>query len=343
MSRPATRPTGVAFNCAAVTDDFRAFVRRLLALISDAGLPAITDWQNATVGNGRPGQLEAAIEALPRTARESPDGPVFLQFGTAEGFFGSAKFHPQWSDRALATANLQWILRSGDDLATLVEFQRRCVDVCRDLLLEFHLHSADLRPIGGGAVCVPDVPLVDMNSHVVVINESEVNQAYDAPEAFWKAGWSEVAKSDGQHLLARDLDVVAGPEYLSRIIDCQWAMARAAKPGETGYRSPDVLPEEEPIFRAGEKTLHFVGYAPAGRLAEYSCALTRGRHVLGWEVYALLNIVEGKAMPDGSPVETVRIVFLDEGAARQEKRPLLEVGCRVFHFDAKGEQRELTE
>jgi len=45
----------------------------------------------------------------------------------------------------------------------------------------------------------------------------------------------------------------------------------------------------------------------------------------------------------GPPVKTVRIVFLDGWAAKQEKRPLLDIGCRVYPYDTQGELVELRD
>jgi hypothetical protein len=342
MKAKATRPSALVFNCEVITGDFRQFTKRFFALLAERGLPAITEWVDYRVRDGRPDTFADAVEKLPASPAQSGDGPVYLQIDTAGAVIGSTKFHPKWRDSALCSANLQWVTRDEDGIEVLLGFQGHCLEICRALLREFRVYSADLRP-ERDAMCVPDVPLVDVNSHIVVTNRAEAEEFYDDPAVFWDSGWNVVEEREGQRLLARDMDAVAGPDLLARIIEPQWAMARAAKPGETRYEGPYVTPAEEPIFRSGEKTLHFVGYDEDEKLIEYSCALTRGEHVRGWEVFALLGIVSDKKTPDGAQVETVRVVFLEEWAARQEKRPLLDVGCRVFHYDEAGELRELTE
>ena len=46
----------------------------------------------------------------------------------------------------------------------------------------------------------------------------------------------------------------------------------------------------------------------------------------------------------GRPVDTVRIVFLEEWMARRERRPLLDVGARVFFMDPRtGRDVEVTD
>jgi hypothetical protein len=83
------------------------------------------------------------------------------------------------------------------------------------------------------------------------------------------------------------------------------------------------------------QTLCKISFKAEG-LLEYSCPLEAAEHIRGWEIYALLNVVKSGRLSGGPPVKTVRIVFLDGWAAKQE-RPLLDIGCRVYHYDAQGE------
>ena len=41
-------------------------------------------------------------------------------------------------------------------------------------------------------------------------------------------------------------------------------------------------------------------------------------------------------------MKTIRIVFLEEWMAEQEKRPLLDIGCHVWFYD-DGELNEILE
>lgn len=77
-------------------------------------------------------------------------------------------------------------------------------------------------------------------------------------------------------------------------------------------------------------------------IVEFSCVLFRGEHINGWEIFALFNIVENGKLSDGSTVSTVQIVFEECWAARQEKRPLLDIGCKVFCYRHNGELEEIT-
>ena len=343
MAHKMVLPSRIHFACHVTSARFRDFVEEFLELFRKHGFPEILEWWTANAAGDAAPALAEAVAALPDTAAGLKKGPAYVELSAGKGVNAGVRFVVGEDGVAFCSATVRWVVRAGDRRASLLDFQKRCLALGRDMLRRFDVHSAELRPEGGGAECVPDVALVDRNSHIVVTNQDEVDDLYDDPEAFWGAGWTIAEERDGQRLLARDLDAVAGPEYLARLIDHQGAVARAAKPQETGYESPVVIPEEEDLFRAGDERLHFVGYKKDERLIEYSCALNEGEHIHGWEVYALLDIVEQRKTRDGSPVDTVRIVFLDEWAARQEKRPLLDVGCRVFHYDDDGELRELTE
>jgi hypothetical protein len=339
----AMRPHSISFNGHVRSEDFRGIAGLLFDLLKQIGLPPVEKWQSAGERDGAPADLARAVAGLPDRAAGAGSGPHFIQVEFPGSMIGSIKFHPNQDGAAFCSINLQWIAAAQDRIKDFVAFQDHCLSLSRELLKRVDVHSAELRPEGGGLLCIPDVPLVDGSSHIVVTNREEVRDLYDDPEAFWTAGWSVVEEREGQRLLARDMDVVCGPEYLARIIGNQWTMARAAKPRETGYARPIILPEEEPIFKAGGARLEGVGYDPEEALLEYSCALNEGEHIRGWEIYTLLNIIEQGHLEDGSIVKTIRIVFMEQWAAEQEKRPLLDIGCRVYHYDADGELKELTE
>src|SRR5690606_29706461 len=82
-------------------------------------------------------------------------------------------------------------------------------------------------------------------------------------------------------------------------------------------------------YIAESKTVEFTGYVAKGRLHEGD----EPRHVVITEIHAVRELVARKQTDDGRPVETVRIVFPEEWMARQERRPLLDVGARVYYMD----------
>lgn len=344
MTAPFSGPSAISFDCEVVGGDFRRFAQQLLAHLKATGFPAVSGWRSAKERKGDAASLMVAIDRLPDSPHEAGDDAGYLQFDLGANSFGSMSFHPDWDGRGLSTLNLQTVFDEAAGDSELLLFQRRCMELCKALLLEHHVYSADLLADGGGALCIPDVALVTTNSHIAVTNKDEVEERYDDPAAFWGAGWAIAAEHAGQRLLTREMDLLAGPEYLERIIDHQWAMARAAKANETGYDDPEILPEEDAIFHSGPARLEFVGYSASEKQIEYSCVLGESQHIQGWEIYALRQIVKTRKTPDGkAAVKTVRIVFMEEWMAQSEKRPLLDIGCRLFHYDAAGELRELVD
>ncbi|MDJ0654904.1 MAG: hypothetical protein QNJ40_12155 [Xanthomonadales bacterium] len=268
---------------------------------------------------------------------------MFVLFNFRPGYLGTAKLFPPDEDGdVFCRVNVDLVVDSGDSQAELIEFQSNSVELCRGLLGTVGVYSAELYADGGGCNCLPEVPLVDGNSHLAVTNQREVEKYYADPAAFFGAGWN-VEKFDGQHLLTRDLDVVAGADYLSRIMPHQWAMARAAKARRTTYRRPRVLPEEQDLYVAGNARLQGVGYRDTDQTVEFACALNPGEHIHGWEIFALLNVIEKGELSDGSAVKTVQVVFDESWSAEQEKRPLLDIGCRVYFYGDTGELQEIVE
>lgn len=343
MTKREIYPAALLFDSEIVSDDFRGVVERIVHQASSVGFPQVTGWQTEREQDGPPAKLTDQIQRLPENSGEPRFDGSFIHVNFADGSFASAKFSPEWNGVGLIQLGLR-AASDHDGKIGLLAIQSRWIALLKLIFLEFRVYSAELLAIGGGALCIPDVPLITTSSHIAVTNEPEVTDLYDDPAAFWNAGWTIAAEHDGQRLLTRAVDLLAGPEYLEQIIEHQWAMARAAKAGETGYSDPEVLPEEEAVFRAGAARLEYVGYSADEKLIEYSCVIGEGQHIQGWEVFALRSIVATGRTPDGkAAVETVRIVFLEKWMARSEKRPLLDVGCKVFFYAADGELHEIAE
>lgn len=150
--------------------------------------------------------------------------------------------------------------------------------------------------------------------------------AYDDDDAFL-AAW-DVVEYWGEHgdklLLARCLEnPIDRVAILDHTIADQWAMARAAKPRVTFYSDPVVHPDEQALYEEARSRLELVGTREG--VTEYSCVLTDvDDHLAGHEIYALRGSVQRGV---------VRVVFKEQWMAEQEKRPLLDVGVRVFWGD----------
>jgi hypothetical protein len=344
MTNQALGPFSIRFQCHVQTKALRALAAHVIGLFAELEFPQIERWSDLmeTVSGGNDDFAQAA-NILPERAPTEPDARVQIDLLFEGPLLGHIFYDPQWGEDSLAIVDLRWLVDDGKVTAATLQFQERCVQLCARVMERFPVYAAELSPEDGGATAIPEVPLVTGNSHIVVTNAEEAEELYDDPVAFWNAGWTRAVEVDGQVLLTRALDRAAGARYLSAIIEHQWDMARAAKPGEAAYTSPVVDEAECEVFNAGEPRLHFVGYNAKDQLAEYSCAAEPGEHIQGWEIFALHSIVANKALPDGHPLDTVRIVFLEEEAARLEKRPLLDVGCRVYTYRDDGELHELTE
>lgn len=159
--------------------------------------------------------------------------------------------------------------------------------------------------------------------------------AFSDPSAF-HAAWDDGCEVDGYCLRIRAADAASGPEFLAAIQDGQWAMARAVRPGLTRYLPPVVAADEDVIYRRPPARLQEVGYLEPTGIVEYTSVAGPGQHLAGWEIHRLAALVQAGRMGNGKPVHEVRVVFLDRAAAEAEKRPLLDLGIRVFALGDNG-------
>jgi hypothetical protein len=187
----------------------------------------------------------------------------------------------------------------------------------------------------------PAPPLAGHDRPIVLTTRAEVEAAYERPEDFFAAGWT-VEWFGEQILLSRCQDVTTRADVFREIRDHQWAMARAAKPGLTRFVLPRVTDELQPIFDEGRRSAYYVGTNPDGG-TEYSCVLRPGAHLPGWEIFELVYAEGRKQLRDGTPITSIRVVFLDEWMAHSEKRPLLDHRIRVYYIGADGEDHEVTD
>lgn len=195
----------------------------------------------------------------------------------------------------------------------------------------------------GGVLCLPDVPIASINAHILAIPPERPDLGYDYPERFLNAGWRKDA-AGGMLFLERGLKATSNTAYLKEILHHQWAMARAAKPHQTSYYWPKVEANERKLFRSGDPALELVGYVVSEKTVEFSCVLeSLDQHLQGWEIYDIFALLHEKKTADGDPVEAVRVVFFAPWMAEQEKRPLLDIGARVYYQAEDGGLIEVTE
>ncbi|MDX2425939.1 MAG: hypothetical protein QNK15_06760 [Cycloclasticus sp.] len=226
---------------------------------------------------------------------------------------------------------------------SMIEFLASARRICASLLQQNVLTYAKTYNDGGGLNCIPDVPLVEGSGHIVLVTKADVDESYLDSNAFWNSGWDSNEVFGDYHLLSRGLEIESSLEYLAEILPMQWTMARAARAGLTGYYIPQVLSEEERIYRQGERTLNIVGHESGDNTIELTCILEPGEQINGWEIFDLFGLLETGALPDGRLVEAIRIVFLNQQTAFQEQRVLLDIGVDVFYYDEVGELLQLTD
>jgi hypothetical protein len=184
---------------------------------------------------------------------------------------------------------------------------------------------------------LPHVPIVRVSDPVVITTEAKVAEHFERPEVFWR-GWSSVEEFGDLRLLVRAEDALTSTELLRAIQDQQWDLLRATKPGQqTRHMVSPAKPEDAAVFEAGSPRLEAVGYLPETKTVEMSYARPAGEHIRGWEIQRLIAMLDEQALPDGRPVEVVRVVFMDEAAAQIEKRALLEYGIKVFYMNDRAE------
>lgn len=194
---------------------------------------------------------------------------------------------------------------------------------------------------------VPEPPLARAN-HLTTVTERQVVEAYDTPDYFWKM-WDRVETVGDVRVCIRDLDALDDDSWLTKTFESTMGLVRLAKPKLTTYDMPSrIVPAFAPWWeygdfqdeKAGTPALAYVGYETATRTVELTGFVTsppyaRGgdnqRHVLIREIHELRALVKAKKDAEGRPIDTVRIVFPFEWMARQERRPLLDAGARVFY------------
>jgi hypothetical protein len=212
-------------------------------------------------------------------------------------------------------------------------------------------HFAVLRRDRAWTDFMPEPPLARTN-HVVTTTEAQVAERYDDPGAFFSM-WDRVEKVGDVRVCIRGLDCLTEHDWLAKTFESTMELARIAKPKLTYYNVPhfhkpfaawweygDLISEE----KAGYPALTLSGYDPRTKTLEFAGYITntpleRGgrdpRHVLIREIHEVRWIVGTKKDRAGNPVDCVRIVFPEEWMARRERRPLLDVGARVFFMDRR--------
>jgi hypothetical protein len=196
--------------------------------------------------------------------------------------------------------------------------------------------------------CSP--PLAQAN-YAVTVTDAEVVDAYEDPAVFWRA-WEKIEPYGDKKLCLRALGELDLLSWLGKTFETTMALARAAKPGKTGYSTLrpsrslsawwDFGPWDED--KAGEPTLSPVRYDEATRMLEFAAYVPPKRHVLAQEIHLIRTLALKKKDGKGRPIDEIQIVFIGdtpEATARAERRPLRDVGARTFFLRPDGTRAEV--
>lgn len=205
---------------------------------------------------------------------------------------------------------------------------------------------------------VPSPPLA-RHRHVMMTNDAEAGEMYDEPKLFWRV-WDTVLEAGDRRLCVRGRRAAELHDFIVRAFEGNVLLAHHARPGMTEYGLPDARlrqklekeygpwwvlgPREEE--KAGMPALTLVGHDPNANTIHYTGLIEReGKEESGRvQVRELYELDRLRYDEDGEPVPgRVHVLFLDEWMARQERRPLLDVGARVFYYAKDGTKVEVTD
>ena len=216
--------------------------------------------------------------------------------------------------------------------AAVRDAQVRQVNLLRGLFVTGKLEGGHVERVEPGLDALPSVPIA-RRLPAVVVTEDRVAAAYNDPGPFW-AAWGENQARGEHHLLARHLDAASTPAWFRACFEDHWAMARAARPGDTFYGRKVAPPGCEDLLARGESRLRQVGYRDGH--VELAGFVPDGARVPPWEVLTWSEVLLRGSLDDGSPVSSLRVVFRNEEMARREATPLLDIGAQVAFLGRDG-------
>jgi hypothetical protein len=182
---------------------------------------------------------------------------------------------------------------------------------------------------------VPDLPLAENATHLVVRSAQEIERAFADPQAFTRA-WDSVEAHAEMRLCLRGLNAPLNPNFLAHILPGQMAMARAARPGLTRFHRPRFEPGELEVLEAGEPTLIEVGYHVREQVYEFAGHTPPGIDLRCLDLLVVSKLASTGEAEGGGRVREVRAVFPDEEQAARSAKLLQEAGAAVYWEDSQG-------
>lgn len=204
---------------------------------------------------------------------------------------------------------------------------------------------------------VPKPPIA-AHRHVITTTEADVAAAYEDPSIFWKQ-WAHVLKIGERRLCIRASEAADIENYLAETFEGNMALARHARPGLTEYGLPDARLRQKlerdydawwvlgPYSdeKGGLPALTFIGRDANTDVIHYTGFIERDGTEHGRvQIRELIDVKDQGFSDEGDRVPgRVHVLFLDEWMARQERRPLRDVGARVFFYAEDGTKVEIID
>ncbi len=198
------------------------------------------------------------------------------------------------------------------------------------------VHRATLTRVGDREMGIRP-PFGSPDVVVAAVREADIAEHYADPAAFC-AAWHTVEQIDGLTLVSRNRAWVDDDSFNLAAYATAVALARAAKAGKTEYFLP-LLSEEDEAALEDTVQIKQVGYDDEARSLEFAVVLGEGRHLNWADVFTILTFLE-EGVGDGSPVDTVKVTFVDRAAAKAEAGLLEDMGVVVQYY-ARGKIQTL--
>jgi len=321
--------------------------RKWLEISSKIDFPKVVGWNFDPFESPQIGSAEQAIATLEfQNKSNTPKKSIGFML---EGYINNcAHFFKEYrephKDKNFWRCNTIFYLKKNPE-QQVKYFTPRAAALCSEFARQKILVSAVLSRRAIGLICLPDVPIVGFNKHLVMTTDAEVEEYYERPEAFWDINWDSIEKYEEQYLLLRGMNFSDDLSLLSHIISDQWKLARAAKPNQTKYYIPKPLFVEVPILKSQGQypSLTLTNYDSDSKIVTYNCCLEENAHICGWEIYEIREAIDIKKLDDGREVKAAKIIFENEETAQREKRPLLDVKAQVWYRNRQGQLQQLLE
>lgn len=293
--------------------------------MSKGQLAPVRDWQIPIFSRTFTSGLERRLDVLSQKS-VTEDAPTTACFNTKNG----DPITLSQLSGASSTCRVEFVFFLHESEDKFRDSMKTCIDLCTNFLIFSKVISGSVMR-QGRLHSIPEVPIAKYNTHAIITSQKEVNAAYETPEEFWQADWQKMSQVGEQVLLSRALEAATDLEYLKATSKAQWQMARHSKPGLARYFSLDLQADQKEFFYHEPSSLQLIGSEEGQNLVKYSCQLLKEKHITGWEIYEIWRALHFETLPDVHKVTAVQVYFEDEKAARAEKRPLLDVGARVFY------------